>query len=323
VVGVKSGGRKRMSRQTRGKINGLLYISPWIIGTLFFTAYPFVATIGLSFTDFNFVTDANFVGFSNYIELFTRDRHFMNSLNATLRYALFTVPFQLAFALFIAMVLSMNLKGINFYRTAYYIPSILGGNIAIAILWGFLFQRYGLVNQAIGVFGFGPIRWFSTANGAMAVLSLLRIWQFGSAMVIFLAALKSVPEELYDSAAVDGAGKIRTFVSITLPMITPTIFFNLVMQLVGALQEFNAPFMITEGGPARATYFTSMMIYDNAFRFFRMGYASAMSWVLFMIIVFFTALLFTTAKSWVYYADEGGDSGDKVSKKKPAKKPAV
>ena len=309
-----------MSRQARGKVNGLLYISPWIIGTLFFTIYPFVATLGLSFTDFNFVTDANFVGFSNFVELFTRDRHFMNSLSATMRYALFTVPFQLAFALFIAMVLSMNIKGINFYRTAYYIPSILGGNIAIAILWGFLFQRYGLINQAIGVFGFDPVRWFSTARGAMTVLSLLRIWQFGSAMVIFLAALKSVPEELYDSAAVDGAGKIRIFASITLPMITPTIFFNLVMQLVGALQEFNAPFMITEGGPARATYFTSMMIYDNAFRFFRMGYASAMSWVLFMIIVFFTALLFTTAKNWVYYADEGGDSGGKNRKSKAASK---
>ncbi|MCL2231851.1 MAG: sugar ABC transporter permease [Treponema sp.] len=268
----------------------------------------------LSLTDFNFITEPRFLGIANYRALFTTDRHFLNSLNVTLRYALFTVPAQLAFALFIAMVLSMKLKGINFYRTAFYIPSILGGNIAIAILWGFLFQSQGLINQGLTLFGMNPVGWFSTPGGAMAVLSTLRVWQFGSPMVIFLAALKAVPEELYESASIDGAGKIRSFFTITIPMITPTIFFNLVMQLVNAMQEFNSPFLITQGGPARSTYFTSMMIFDNAFMFFRMGYASAMSWVLFVIIVVFTALLFGTARNWVYYADEGG-GGDRKNQK--------
>lgn len=285
---------------------GLIYMSPWLIGTLIFTLYPFLKTLYFSFTDYNLFNEPSFVGLDNFVRLFTQDTEFLMSLRVTLQYAIFTVPAQLAFALFIAFILNFKLRGINFYRTAYYIPSILGGNVAIAILWRFLFSGEGLINQGMGIVGISPINWLSDPNWAMFVISLLRIWQFGSAMVIFLAALKDVPEELYESARVDGASKLRIFFKITLPLITPTIFFNLVMQLVNAFQEFNAPFMITKGGPLRATYLTSMMIYDNAFRNFSMGYASAMSWVLFIIIMAMALVLFKTSSRWVYYADEEG-----------------
>jgi len=291
-------------------MRGLFYISPWLIGTIFFVVYPFAATIYLSLTDYDLFNAPNFIGLTNYINIFTQarrqDAHFVESIWVTMRYSIFTVPAQLAFALFIAIILNMKIKGINFFRTAYFIPSILGGNIAISILWRYLFSGQGLVNQALGVFGMGPVGWLSTPGGAMFIISLLRVWQFGSAMVIFLAALKAVPEELYDSAKVDGASKMRTFWKITVPMISPTIFFNLVLQLNNAMQEFNAPFMVTQGGPMRATNFTSMMIYDHAFRFFNMGYASAMSWILFIIIMIGTGIIFGTNKRWVYYAD-GGD----------------
>ncbi|EPH63844.1 putative transmembrane permease MsmF [Enterococcus casseliflavus 14-MB-W-14] len=285
---------------------GLLYIMPWLIGLVIFVIYPFISSLILSFTNYNLISKPTFVGFDNFIKLFTDDPDFLQSIFATFRYAFFTVPFQLIFALFIAFILNFKLKGINFFRTAYYIPSILGGNVAIAVLWRFLFSGDGLINQLLKTIGLDPVGWLSEPGPAMAVISLLRIWQFGSSMVIFLAALKEIPVELYEAAEVDGAGKWRIFFKITIPLITPTIFFNLVMQLVNAFQEFNAPFLITSGGPLKSTYLTSLMIYDNAFRFFQMGYASAMSWVLFIIIMIFTLVLFKTSNRWVYYSDEGG-----------------
>lgn len=288
------------------KYVGLIYLIPWLIGMAIFTIYPFVSSLILSFTDYNLIKEPNFVGFSNYIRLFTQDREFINSLLVTLKYMLMTVPLQLAFALFVAFILNFNLKGINFYRTAYYIPSILGGNVAIAVLWRFLFSGDGLINQAIGLFGGAPIGWLSDPNASMVVISLLRVWQFGSAMVIFLAALKEVPLELYEAAQVDGAKKWTIFFKITIPMITPTLFFNLVMQIVNAMQEFNAPFLITNGGPAKSTNLASLLIYNNAFKFFNMGYASAMSWILFIIIAVLATILFKSSDRWVFYSD-GGD----------------
>ncbi|WP_125702162.1 carbohydrate ABC transporter permease [Lacticaseibacillus daqingensis] len=287
------------------KYQGLLYLTPWLIGLLVFTIYPFVSSLYLSFTDYNLLNRPHFVGFANYTKLFTQDPEFMNSLWKTLEYTLLTVPPQLLFALFIAFILNFKLKGINLYRTAYYIPSILGGNVAIAVLWRFLFSGDGLINQIITLFGGSPIGWLSNGFTAMIVISVLRIWQFGSAMVIFLAALKEIPVELYEAAQVDGAKKWTIFFKITVPLITPTIFFNLVMQMVNALQEFNAPYLITAGGPAKATNLTSLLIYNNAFKFFRMGYASAMSWILFLIIMVLTIMMFRTSNKWVYYSDGG------------------
>lgn len=289
------------------KYEGLLYLAPWLIGLGLFTIYPFVSSLFLSFTDYNLIKSPRFIGLENYINLFTQDTEFKNSLLATLKYTLMTVPPQLIFALFIAFILNFKLKGINLYRTAYYIPSILGGNVAIAVLWRFLFSGDGLINQIITMFGGEPVGWLSSPGPAMFVIAILKIWQFGSAMVIFLAALKEIPEELYEAAQVDGAKKWTIFFKITLPMITPTVFFNLVMQMVNALQEFNAPYLITNGGPMKATNLTSLMIYNNAFKFFKMGYASAMSWVLFVIIMVLTVILFKTSNKWVYYSD-GGDN---------------
>lgn len=287
----------------RSKI-GLLYISPWLFGMVFLTIYPFLNALYISFTDYNLVRDPNFIGLDNYIALF-HDEVFIASIKATLKYTILTVPLQLIFALFIAFILNFKLKGINFFRTAYYIPSLIGGNVAISVLWRFLFQQDGFINRLIGVFGIEPVGWFSTTGGAMAVIVLLKVWQFGSAMLIFLAALKDVPSDLYEAASIDGAGKAYTFFKITIPLITPTIFFNLVMQLVNAFQEFNGPYLVTGKGPLNSTYLSSMFIYDNAFTYFDMGYASAASWILFCIIVVVTLILFATQNKWVFYSDGG------------------
>ena len=283
---------------------GLVYILPWLIGTVFLTLYPFINALIISFTDYNLVRDPNFIGLANYTKLF-KDEDFLGTLTATLKYTVITVPLQLAFALFIAYILNFKLKGINFFRTAYYIPSLLGGNVAVAVLWRFLFQQDGLINRIIGVVGIQPVAWLSSPGGAMSVIIILKVWQFGSAMLIFLAALKDVPQDLYEAASVDGSTKLHSFIHITMPLITPTIFFNLVMQLVNAFQEFNGPYLVTGKGPLNATYLTSMYIYDNAFKYFNMGYASAASWILFLIIVAVTLILFATQDKWVYYSDGG------------------
>ena len=283
---------------------GLVYILPWLIGMVFLTLYPFINALIISFTDYNLVRDTNFIGLANYTKLF-KDEDFLGTLTATLKYTVITVPLQLAFALFIAYILNFKLKGINFFPTAYYIPSLLGGNVAVAVLWRFLFQQDGLINRIIGVVGIQPVAWLSSPGGAMSVIIILKVWQFGSAMLIFLAALKDVPQDLYEAASVDGSTKLHSFIHITMPLITPTIFFNLVMQLVNAFQEFNGPYLVTGKGPLNATYLTSMYIYDNAFKYFNMGYASAASWILFLIIVAVTLILFATQDKWVYYSDGG------------------
>lgn len=283
---------------------GLVYILPWLIGMVFLTLYPFINALIISFTDYNLVRDPNFIGLANYTMLF-KDEDFLGTLTATLKYTVITVPLQLAFALFIAYILNFKLKGINFFRTAYYIPSLLGGNVAVAVLWRFLFQQDGLINRIIGVVGIQPVAWLSSPGGAMSVIIILKVWQFGSAMLIFLAALKDVPQDLYEAASVDGSTKLHSFIHITMPLITPTIFFNLVMQLVNAFQEFDGPYLVTGKGPLNATYLTSMYIYDNAFKYFNMGYASAASWILFLIIVAVTLILFATQDKWVYYSDGG------------------
>lgn len=283
---------------------GLVYILPWLIGMVFLTLYPFINALVISFTDYNLVREPNFIGLANYTKLF-QDEDFLGTLTTTLKYTVITVPLQLAFALFIAYILNFKLKGINFFRTAYYIPSLLGGNVAVAVLWRFLFQQDGLINRIIGVVGIQPVAWLSSPGGAMSVIIILKVWQFGSAMLIFLAALKDVPQDLYEAASVDGSTKLHSFIHITMPLITPTIFFNLVMQLVNAFQEFNGPYLVTGKGPLNATYLTSMYIYDNAFKYFNMGYASAASWILFLIIVAVTLILFATQDKWVYYSDGG------------------
>ena len=283
---------------------GFWYVLPYVLGLLVFTAIPFVASLWLSFTDYRLMQGSEFVGLRNYVDLFTDDRTFTKSLNVTLLYVAMTVPLKLAFALFIAVVLNYKLKGIGFFRTAYYVPSILGGSIAIAVLWRYIFADTGLMNIALTSIGFEAVNWFGNPGTALFTITLLRLWQFGSAMVIFLAALQSIDKSLYEAAAIDGANKWRTFVSITLPLLTPVIFFNLIMQMVQAFQEFNGPYVITNGGPLKSTYLLPLYIYEMAFKKFDMGYASAIAWVLFAIIMVLTVVAFWSSRRWVYYAGD-------------------
>lgn len=291
-----------------GKPVGYAYLLPFIAGLLVFTLFPFGASLLLSFTDYQLqdpLSRANFVGVENYVAMF-EDRVFRKSLGVTFLYVFVTVPLKLAFALFIAWVLNFRLKAIGFFRTAYYLPSILGGSVAIAVVWRYVFAGDGLVNQAMEVFGAAPVNWLGEPGYAMFTIVLLRLWQFGSAMVIFLAGLQAIPTELYEAAKLDGAGPFRTFYSVTLPLLTPVIFFNFVMQVVQAFQEFNAPYIITGGGPLKSTYLLPLMIYEESFKYFNLGYASALSWLLFVIVAAFAAIAFRSSKYWVFYAEEQG-----------------
>ncbi len=283
---------------------GLLYLLPWLIGFFVFKLFPFASSFYYSLTDYNlFKEQVNFIGLDNYKTILNTSKY-MKSFFITFKYAFLTVPLKLGFALFIAYLLNFKLRGINVFRTIYYIPSILGGSVAIAVLWQFLFQTDGLVNMVLAIFGIDPINWLGNPDYSLFVICSLRVWQFGSAMVIFLAALKSVPADLYEAASIDGCTKRRQFVKITLPMITPVIFFNLVTQLCQAFQEFNAPYIITNGGPQGSTTLISMLIYQNAFKTYKMGLASAMAWLLFIIVATLTAVSFISQKYWVYYGDE-------------------
>lgn len=284
--------------------NGYAYLSIWLIGFFAFKFYPFLSSLYYSLTNYNlFKSGTQFLGLQNY-ELILKTSKYRKAFGVTFKYAFMTVPLKLLFALFIAYILNFKLKFINLFRTIYYIPSILGGSISIAVLWQFLFQNEGLINMIIRLFGGNPVNWLGSSKYALFVICLLRVWQFGSAMVIFLAALKGVPEDLYEAAAIDGASKFTQFMKITIPMITPVVFFNLITQLCQAFQEFNGPFVITNGGPQGSTTLISILIYQNAFKTYKMGLASAMAWMLFLIVAVLTAISFISQKYWVYYGDE-------------------
>ena len=236
---------------------GLMFILPWFVGFLVFKVYPFGSSLVYSFTDYHLFDGVTQYGLMNYEEIFSSTK-IMRSFKVTFQYAFMTVPLKLVFALFIAYILNFKIKGVNLFRVAYYIPSILGGSIAIAVLWKAIFKGDGIVNMILSVFGVQAVDWLSEPKYALFIICLLRVWQFGSAMVIFLAALKGVSQDLYEAASIDGAGKWRQFFSITVPIITPVIFYNLVTQLCQAFQEFNGPYIITQGGPRNATTLISL-----------------------------------------------------------------
>ncbi len=293
-------------KRSRNRYTGLLYISPWIIGFIIFQLYPLLSSFIYSFMDYKMFSEPDFTGLKNYIYMFTKDELFWHSLKVTFIYVLVSIPLKLIAALIIALLLNMKLKFINFFRTVYYIPSIMGGSVAIAILWKAMFMKEGYINSLLSLFSIPPVSWLGNPSVALYTLSSLVIWQFGSSMVLFLAGLKQIPAELYEAARVDGASTIKTFFSITLPQLSPIIFFNLIMQIINAFQEFTGPLVITErGGPMNSTYLYVLKIYDEGFRFFKMGYASALSWILFAIILVFTSLIFKSSSSLVYYEDEG------------------
>lgn len=286
------------------KKTGFLFVLPFVLGVLLFKLFPFITSLALSFTQFDIIDPPVWVGLQNYRELFGDDPLFRKSLGVTLWFAALAVPLRVGFALLVAHVLNYKLRGINFFRAAFYLPSILGGSIAVAVLWRFIFSKYGLVNLVLVKLGFEPVAWLADEQYSMWTIVLLFTWQFGSACVIFLAALQNVPQSLYEAAGCDGASRAQQFWRITVPLITPVIFFNLIMQMVHAFQEFNGPYMITEGGPLSSTYVLALYIYDQSFRFFNLGYGAALSWVLLGLVATLSAISFWSSKYWVFYAGE-------------------
>ena len=282
---------------------GYLYILPWIIGFLVLQLAPLINSFWYSFTNFQLLGDPKFLGLDNYKKIFTNDPTFLQSLKVTSYYVLIAVPLKLSFALLIAIILNQNIKGINFFRTLYYIPSILGGSVAISVLWKYLFMNQGIVNNLLAVVGIPATDWLGDPRYALGTISLVTVWQFGSSMLLFLAGLKQIPVSQYEAARIDGAGRLRIFAQITIPELSPIILFNLIMQMINAFQDFTSAFVITQGGPLKSTYLYGLMLYDQGFKFFKMGYSSALSWILFVIILFFTSLTFRSSESWVHYGD--------------------
>ena len=294
---------KSLVRSHRDSQNiAYLYILPWILGFLIFQLYPLGASFVYSFTDFSILTSMKFVGIDNYKRLIVTDSIFRQSLLVTLKYVVIAVPLKLAFALLVAMLMNMKLRFIGTFRTLFYLPSLLGGSVAIAILWRAIFSRDGIVNR---LSPFPAVDWLGDPDIAMYTLGSLVIWQFGSSMLLFLAGLKNIPAELYESAKIDGAGPLSTFGRITFPMISSILFFNIIMQTLYAFQEYTSPALITGGGPMKMTYLYTMMMYETGFRYMKMGYASAQSWILFIVVMAFTLAVFKSSKYWTYYEDGG------------------
>lgn len=282
-----------------------LMLAPWIIGLLVFKVYPIVSSFIYSLQEYPILGSPKFVGLQNYIDIFTKDETFQASIMATLKYVLIGTPSVIIVAFIVAYILNFKLKGVNFFRTAYYIPSILGGNVAVSILWTMLFDVNGPVNQVLGLFSesAGMIHWTKDPAFAVFTLIILKTWQFGSTMLIFLSALQGVSKSMYEAASLDGASKFKQLVSITIPTITPVILFNAVNVLVKAFQEFNSAYLITKGGPNNSTYFLNLYIYDQAFVNGNYGYASSLTWILLVIIGVFTIIIFKSSNHWVYYND--------------------
>ncbi|WP_066191533.1 MULTISPECIES: carbohydrate ABC transporter permease [Gracilibacillus] len=303
-VSTRSQGKLR--KQWKIDLVGFAFIAPWLIGFAGFIIGPMIASLYFSFTNYDLLTSPTWIGLGNYIQMFTSDVRFIQALKVTLIFVFVSVPLKLAFALFVAMLFNTNRKGVGIYRTLFYVPSILGGSVAIAIVWKQLFGRDGAINDILGFFGITGTSWVTSPDFALSTLIILVVWQFGSPMLIFLAGLKAIPKELYEAAAVDGANPIQQFFKITFPMLSSVIFFNLVMQTIQGFMTFTQSFLITEGGPMDKTLFYAVYLYEKAFAHFDMGYASALAWILLIICAIFTGFIFRSAGSWVHYESEGG-----------------
>lgn len=282
----------------------LFFLGPWYIGLILITAGPLLASLYLSFTDYDLLTDPQLIGMDNYTQMFA-DPRLLKSLQVTAIYVFVSVPLQLAAALGLALLLDRGMRGLALYRSAFYLPSLLGGSVAIAILWRQIFGTTGLINQVLGYFGIEGQGWVSHPDYALGTLIILNVWTFGSPMVIFLAGLRQIPEMYYEAASIDGATRLRQFFSITIPMLTPIIFFNLVLQVIHAFQSFTQAFVVSggTGGPADSTLFYTLYLYEQGFASLNMGYASAMAWLLLVIIAVLTAANFFFSRFWVFYND--------------------
>jgi multiple sugar transport system permease protein len=297
----------RLRRAIRRNAAGYLFLLPWLIGFFGLTIGPALASLYLSFTDYDLLTPARWAGLKNYQYAFFQDDRLGHALAVTFTYALWSVPLKLVIALALAMALDRSVRGVAIYRATFYLPSLLGASVAIAVLWRQIFGGEGLVNQLLMLtFGVSGPAWVTHPDYALWTLVVLAVWQFGSPMIIFLAGLRQIPQDLYEAAAMDGAGPLRQFFRITLPLLAPVVFFNLILQTIEAFKAFTQAFIVSggTGGPVDSTLFYSLYLYEEAFANFRMGYASALAWLLLVIIGIFTALAFLTSRYWVYYEDE-------------------
>ncbi|MDJ0388855.1 sugar ABC transporter permease [Roseomonas sp. E05] len=299
-----AGARPRQPARRRWHgLAGYLFLLPWLIGFFGLTLGPAVASLILSFTHFDLITDPRWAGLANYRRIAFIDTKFWASLHVTFTYVLLSVPLKLAFALGVAMVLNKGMRGLTVYRAIFYLPSLLGGSVAIAVLWREIFSGSGLLNRLLALVGLHGPSWIADPDTAIYTLVVLGVWQFGSPMIIFLAGLRQIPQDLYEAASLDGASRRRQFFRITLPLLTPIIFFNAIVQVIDAFKAFTPAFIISDGGggPINATLFYTLYLYQEAFGNFRMGYASALAWILVLIIGTFTAISFLSARYWVHY----------------------
>lgn len=293
---------KRLARHEMAAAYTML--APWIGGIILFVVGPVIASFVLAFTDWDLLNPPQFVGLGNFREMLKSDVYIPKSLGNTAFYTFLGVPLQLATALGMAVLLNQNLAGIRFYRTAFYVPSVTPA-VANAILWILIYNpEFGIANYVLGVFGLGPVRWLADSTVAKPAFIIMSLWGVGGTMVIYLAGLQGIPDYLYEAADIDGAGPLQRFRNVTLPLLTPTIFFTTIMGIIGSFQVFSAAYIMTNGGPNNATLFYVLYLYRNAFQYLRMGYASSMAWVLFVIIALFTYLQFAASGRWVYYEGE-------------------
>ena len=296
--------KRKINGKMRDNIAGYLFVMSYIIGFFAFTLYPFISSLYLSFTDYNVLSSKEWIGIENYAKMLLEDKEFWVSFKVTVKFAIIQVPVKMAFSLLVAVALVRKTKLTNVYRAAFYVPSLIGGSVAMAITWKQLWVKNGAINELLAAFGIEGPNWVHNPGTALYVLILLDVWQFGSQMLIFLAAIKDVPASLQEAAIIDGAGSVKRFFKVTLPMITPALFFNLVNGIIGAMQAFNSAFLVTEGGPLNSTLYFALYQYRQAFEFRHMGYASAMAWFMMLVIIALTVLVFRSSAGWVYYREE-------------------
>ncbi len=283
---------------------GYLFALPFIIGFLGFTIIPMIISIYISFTNYNITSAPDWVGAANYVTMFTKDPRFWKSIIVTLYYVFVSVPLKVAFALVVAFILTRNNKLVGLYRSIYYLPSLIGGSVAVTLVWKELWAEKGVINVLIQLMGAnGPVFWLGDPSVSIWVLIFLTVWQFGSSMIIFAAALKQVPVSYYEAASIDGASAVTQFLKITLPTISPVILFNFVMQTISGFMAFTQTFIISNGygGPSDSTLFYALYIYNHAFRYQQMGYASAMAWIMLLLVAIVTGVIFKTSNAWVFY----------------------
>lgn len=302
--GERTASLKPARKRSGGRAVPYLFLFPWIFGFLVFTLGPLLFSLIISFFDWPIVGQVHFIGFGNYAAMFTDDPLFWKSFGVTIKFAALFVPLNIAVALGLALLLNQNTRGTAFFRTAFYLPSVISG-VALAMIWSWVYSGdYGILNYFLSLIGVQGPDWLNDKHWSLAAMVIASLWGQGSMMLIFLAGLKGIPKDIYESASIDGAGKLRQFASITIPMLSPTILFNLITSIIAAFQQLTLALLLTGGGPLKSTYFYAMYMYENAFKYFKMGYSAANAWFMFLIVLALTLAVFKTSEAWVFYEGE-------------------